>query len=173
MPPSSTLHPDCLVGANPIIWSNDDFNELASIASPYDEAIKALGSKEFERADSKIRLALTNALTADELTKADRRRVVDTLKADYELAKETQGVDAVAGELRQVQTLLDGSEDLRRLVRSPVFRADAQIAGLQAILKAIGIGQLASNFMSASTINWISLSNEVRGSQLRSALARL
>ena len=24
-----TLHRDCLVGANPIIWSNDDFNELA------------------------------------------------------------------------------------------------------------------------------------------------
>lgn len=25
----TTLHSDCLVGANPIIWSNDDFNELA------------------------------------------------------------------------------------------------------------------------------------------------
>lgn len=30
MPSSATtLHRDCLVGANPIIWSNDDFNELA------------------------------------------------------------------------------------------------------------------------------------------------
>lgn len=28
MPPFA-LHRDCLVGANPIIWSNDDFNELA------------------------------------------------------------------------------------------------------------------------------------------------
>jgi myo-inosose-2 dehydratase len=28
MPPT-TLHRDCLVGANPILWSNDDFNELA------------------------------------------------------------------------------------------------------------------------------------------------
>jgi inosose dehydratase len=27
--PSPTLHRDCLVGANPIIWSNDDFHELA------------------------------------------------------------------------------------------------------------------------------------------------
>ena len=26
---TSHLHPDCLVGANPIIWSNDDFSELA------------------------------------------------------------------------------------------------------------------------------------------------
>ena len=26
---ASALHPDCLVGANPIIWSNDDFEELA------------------------------------------------------------------------------------------------------------------------------------------------
>jgi F-type H+-transporting ATPase subunit delta len=68
-------------------------------------------------------------------------------RALYELAKETQSVDEVAEDLRQVQTMLDGSEDLRRLVRSPVFRADAQIAALQAILKAIGIGPLASNFI--------------------------
>ena len=68
-------------------------------------------------------------------------------RALYELAKETQSVDAVAEDLRQVQMMLDGSEDLRRLVRSPVFRADAQIAALQAILKAIGIGPLASNFI--------------------------
>ena len=27
--PATILHRDCLVGANPIIWSNDDFNELA------------------------------------------------------------------------------------------------------------------------------------------------
>lgn len=27
--PPQLLHRDCLVGANPIIWSNDDFNELA------------------------------------------------------------------------------------------------------------------------------------------------
>jgi inosose dehydratase len=27
--PATLLHRDCLVGANPIIWSNDDFNELA------------------------------------------------------------------------------------------------------------------------------------------------
>jgi sugar phosphate isomerase/epimerase len=26
---TTALHRDCLVGANPIIWSNDDFNELA------------------------------------------------------------------------------------------------------------------------------------------------
>lgn len=26
---ATSLHRDCLVGANPIIWSNDDFNELA------------------------------------------------------------------------------------------------------------------------------------------------
>jgi inosose dehydratase len=27
--PAQLLHRDCLVGANPIIWSNDDFNDLA------------------------------------------------------------------------------------------------------------------------------------------------
>jgi hypothetical protein len=86
--------------------TRDDFNELTSIANPYDEAIKALGEKEFERADTKIRLALVNALTADELTKADRRRVIDTLKADYEVAKaalSSQGLVEVADHNLQLQ----------------------------------------------------------------------
>lgn len=68
-------------------------------------------------------------------------------RALYELAQETQTVDAVAEDLRQVQTMIDGSDDLKRLVRSPVFRAEAQVAALQEILKAIGIGPLASNFI--------------------------
>jgi hypothetical protein len=99
--------------------TRDDFNELTSIANPYDDAIKALGDRELERADSKIRLALTNALTADELTKADRRRVVDTLKADYELAKETLAA----------QGLVDVDEhDLQQQMNSAARAVTAQRA---------------------------------------------
>jgi F-type H+-transporting ATPase subunit delta len=68
-------------------------------------------------------------------------------RALYELAVESGTVDEVAEDLRQFQAMLEGSDDLKRLVRSPVFRAEAQVAALQAILKATGIGPLASNFI--------------------------
>jgi len=69
--------------------TRDDWNELASISKPYTAAIDALGDQDEARADAQVRLALTAALKADELTKADRRRVVDSIKADYEAAKGT------------------------------------------------------------------------------------
>jgi F-type H+-transporting ATPase subunit delta len=68
-------------------------------------------------------------------------------RALYELAGESETIDEVAEDLRQFQMMLEGSDDLKRLVRSPMFRADAQIAALQAITKAVGIGPLATNFI--------------------------
>lgn len=65
----------------------------------------------------------------------------------YELAQETNSVDEAGGELERFQTLLDSSEDLQRLVRSPVFSAEAQIAALQAIFETAGITGLAARLI--------------------------
>ncbi len=65
----------------------------------------------------------------------------------YELAQETNGVDEAGGELERFQALLDSSEDLRRLVRSPVFSAEAQIAALQVIFETAGITGLAAGLI--------------------------
>ncbi|MGH6874993.1 MAG: F0F1 ATP synthase subunit delta [Aestuariivirgaceae bacterium] len=83
---------------------------------------------------------------------AQQQRIVSGVpgryaRALYELAKETQTVDAVAEDLRQFRTIVEGSDELNRLVRSPMFRAEEQIAALQAIVKAVGTGPLASNFI--------------------------
>ena len=43
--------------------------------------------------------------------------------------------------------MLDGSEDLRRLVRSPVISADDQAKALAAILEKAGISGLTANFL--------------------------
>jgi F-type H+-transporting ATPase subunit delta len=65
----------------------------------------------------------------------------------YGLAQEVQAVDETGGELERFQALLDSSEDLKRLVKSPVFSADEQIAALQAILSTVGISGLAGRLI--------------------------
>jgi F-type H+-transporting ATPase subunit delta len=65
----------------------------------------------------------------------------------FELALEQKAVDAVKGDLERFDALIAGSEDLRRLVRSPVFGAEEQARALAAVLEKAGIGGLAANFL--------------------------
>ena len=65
----------------------------------------------------------------------------------YELARESNAIDATSGELERFQALLDGSEDLLRLVKSPVFSAEEQQAALQSIFNTVGIDGLAAKLI--------------------------
>lgn len=65
----------------------------------------------------------------------------------FELAVEEKALDRVMSELDAFAALLDESEDLRRLVRSPVFSADEQARALAAILKRAEIKGLTANFL--------------------------
>jgi len=65
----------------------------------------------------------------------------------YELAQESGAVEPTSGELERFQALLDSSEDLRSLVKSPVFRADEQEAALQAIFNTVGIDGIAAKLI--------------------------
>jgi F-type H+-transporting ATPase subunit delta len=71
----------------------------------------------------------------------------------FELAQEEHAIEPVAADLSRFQKLLDESEDLRRLVRSPVFSAEDQLAALDAILARAEIGGLAANFIRLVTRN--------------------
>jgi len=64
-----------------------------------------------------------------------------------DLAKEQGALAEVEGNLLNFQKLLDESEDLRRLVRSPVFSAEDQGRALSAVLDKAGIGGLSANFL--------------------------
>ena len=64
----------------------------------------------------------------------------------FELASEERAVADVEKNLAKFQELLDGSPDLQRLIRSPVFSAEDQLKALSAILDRAGIGGLAGNF---------------------------
>ncbi len=61
----------------------DDWNQLTSIAGPFGAALDALADGDDDVADRRRREALVAARQAPELTRADRRRVIDLLKADY------------------------------------------------------------------------------------------
>ncbi len=71
----------------------------------------------------------------------------------FELAQDQNAIDEVNGDLSRFSALIDGSEDLVRLVRSPVFSAQDQIAALGAILQRAGIAGLAGNFIKLTAQN--------------------
>lgn len=65
----------------------------------------------------------------------------------FELANEAGSLDAVAADLQRFVGLLDGSEDLQRLVKNPIFTAEEQVNALNAILSKTGLGGLTANFL--------------------------
>ncbi len=71
----------------------------------------------------------------------------------YELAQEAKSIDAVKGDLDRFVALLDGSSDLVRLVRSPVFTADEQTKAIDAVLGKAKISGLAGKFISIVASN--------------------
>jgi len=64
----------------------------------------------------------------------------------FELAKEQDATAQVEADLVKFESLLRESEDLRRLVASPVFAAEDQARAVAAILERAGITGLTANF---------------------------
>src|ERR1041384_8796352 len=71
----------------------------------------------------------------------------------FELALENNAVDAVRADLDRFDALVADSDDLRRLVRSPVFSAETQGKALDAVLDKAGIGGLTAKFLGVVTVN--------------------
>ncbi len=90
----------------------------------------------------------------------------------FELARDEKALDEVAADLNGFAALLDQSEDLARLVRSPVLSADDQTRALGAVLDRAGIGVLTGNFLKLVARNrrLFALPDMIRG--FRQMLAR-
>jgi F-type H+-transporting ATPase subunit delta len=71
----------------------------------------------------------------------------------FELARDEKSVDAVVADLNRFDAMLADSDDLRRLVRSPVFSADSQSKALAAVLDKAAITGIAANFLKVLTAN--------------------
>ena len=65
----------------------------------------------------------------------------------FDLAKDGSNVAEVESDLVKFQGLLNESQDLVRLVRSPVIASGDQGLAIDAILQKAGIGGLAANFL--------------------------
>jgi len=71
----------------------------------------------------------------------------------FELTQEAKCLDQVAGDLDQFAAMLDESEDLERLVKSPAFAAEDQVRALDALFAKAGIKGLAANFIRLAARN--------------------
>jgi F-type H+-transporting ATPase subunit delta len=65
----------------------------------------------------------------------------------FELALEARALDLVAADLDRFIQALDASQDLLRLVKSPVFSAEEQTRALAAVLETLKIEGLTRNFL--------------------------
>ncbi len=65
----------------------------------------------------------------------------------FDLAEEQGALDAVAEDLRNFRSLLDESEELRRLIRSPVLSREEQGRALAAVVERAGFNPLTGRFL--------------------------
>ncbi len=65
----------------------------------------------------------------------------------YDLADEGKALDMVAGDLARLAEMIDGIEDLERLIRSPVISHRDQGRAMAAVLEKVGICDLVRSFV--------------------------
>ena len=114
-----------------VFSDRDDWMQLTAIREPWEEAIKALGDGNRDRADTHLVRAKTNALLAPELTEADKTRVLQKLDSQYVLRRDALAVPGlVPDELPSLQEML---------TRSVPSAADALSQGLPSMRKALAV----------------------------------
>jgi F-type H+-transporting ATPase subunit delta len=65
----------------------------------------------------------------------------------FDLAREQDALDAVAGDLEGLKGMIDESPELRRLIDSPVLSRDEQLAGITAVAEKGGAQELTRKFL--------------------------
>lgn len=65
----------------------------------------------------------------------------------FELAVESGSAALVEADLGRFESLIEGSEDLKRLIYSPVFSADDQLRAVSAVADRAGIAGIVGNFL--------------------------
>jgi len=64
-----------------------------------------------------------------------------------DLADEKKQLDQVAEDLRGLKALLEESDDLRRMVRSPIITREQQAAAVTAVAARLGVSDLTRRFV--------------------------
>lgn len=92
----------------------------------------------------------------------------------FDLAKDENALDAVSRDLDSIVAALAESEDLRRLIKSPVFAAEEQVRAMAAVLDKLGVSGLTANFVKLVATNrrLFALEPMIRGFKSLAAAAR-
>lgn len=111
-----------------VFQERDDWDQLTSIAEPLNDCRTALHNGDKERALYHIQTAFLRAKTIPELTRADRRRVVERLKdqyrqevADFEFKGVTSGPEPSLGEMMKEAMPIPTALDMGELTWDEVF----------------------------------------------------
>jgi F-type H+-transporting ATPase subunit delta len=65
----------------------------------------------------------------------------------FDLARDSNAIEAVEGELATLQSAIVASSDLRAFLKSPVYGRDEQLAAICALASKACFGALVSNFL--------------------------
>lgn len=65
----------------------------------------------------------------------------------FDLASSANQLDAVAADLATLKSMMDESEDLARLVKSPIISRVDQARAMGAVLEKLGVGDLVRRFV--------------------------
>ncbi|MAH85257.1 MAG: F0F1 ATP synthase subunit delta [Rhodospirillaceae bacterium TMED8] len=68
-------------------------------------------------------------------------------RALFELADEQKQIDSIVNDMNIITSMLDESDDLTRLIKSPVIGRIDQQNAMQALLNETGISELTKNFL--------------------------
>ncbi len=90
----------------------------------------------------------------------------------FELAQEQGQLDQVDSDLGKFQGMLDQSDDLKRLVKSPAFAAEEQQRALGAVMDWASIGATTGNFLKVVARNRRLFATEDMIKTYRALLAR-
>ena len=71
----------------------------------------------------------------------------------FDLADERHELDAVAGDLRELRTMLHESVDLGRLLRSPVLSREEQAKAIAVLTERAGLSKLTRDFLAVVAAN--------------------
>jgi F-type H+-transporting ATPase subunit delta len=105
---------------------------------------KFLPKRDFWSSNLKYKQGKVPVADASHRTSGVAERYASSL---FELAVEAGSIDAVGADLDKFQSLLDQSDDLKRLIESPVFSAEEQAKAIAAIAEKAGIAGLVGNFL--------------------------
>jgi F-type H+-transporting ATPase subunit delta len=96
------------------------------------------------RVEAQQNLCGNEQLAANQIISGVAGRYANAL---FDLATEAKAVPATAKSLSALQNMISGSTDLKRLIDSPVFKAEDQLSALTALSAKAGVTGLALNFV--------------------------